>query len=109
MKRAWTIRKANPSTGASFDSFLEQEAILDEVDAVAVKRVIAWQLKQEMAAQHITKKAMAERLKTSRTQIDRLLDPENAAVHLTTLARAARQIGLRLKVELERDAEPIAA
>jgi antitoxin HicB len=95
--------------GASFDSLLEEAGILDEVDAVAVKRVIAWQLKQEMTAQHITKKAMAVRLKTSRTQIDRLLDPENAAVHLTTLARAARQVGLHLKVELERDVEPAAA
>jgi antitoxin HicB len=62
-----------------------------------------------MTAQHITKKAMAARFKTSRTQIDRLLDPENAAVHLTTLARAARQVGLRLKVDLQRDAEPVAA
>jgi antitoxin HicB len=53
------MRKAKPSTGASFDSFLEQEGILDEVDAVAVKRVIASQLKQEMTAQHIGKKAMA--------------------------------------------------
>jgi len=93
--------------GAGFDSFLEQEGILDEVDAVAVKRVIAWQLKQEMTAQHITEKAMAARLETSRTQIGRLLDPENAAVHLTTLARAARQVGLRLKVELECQTESI--
>ena len=59
MKRAWTMRKANPSTGASFDSFLEEEGILDKAAAVAVKRVIAWQLTQEMTAQHITKKAMA--------------------------------------------------
>jgi len=95
------------STGTSFNSFLEEEGILDEVGAVAVKRVIAWQLRQEMTAQHITKKAMAVRLKTSRTQIDRLLDPENAAVHLTTLARAARQVGLRLKVELERPTESV--
>ncbi len=103
------MRRDNSSTGASFDSFLEEEGILDEVEAVAVKRVIAWQLKQEMTAQHITKKAMAARLKTSRTQIDRLLDPENAAVHLTTLTRAARQVGLRLKVELARGPESVAA
>ena len=101
--------KATRSTGTSFDAFLEEEGILDEVDAVAIKRVIAWQLRQEMSAQHITKKAMAVRLKTSRTQIDRLLDPENAAVHLTTLTRAARQVGLRLKVELEREPEPVTA
>jgi hypothetical protein len=53
------MRKANPSAGASFDSFLEEEGIRDEAAAVAIKRVIAWQLTQEMTAQHITKKAMA--------------------------------------------------
>jgi len=89
------------NTGSSFDSFLEEEGILEEVDAVAIKRVIAWQLKQEMAAQHISKKSMAQRLHTSRTQVDRLLDPDNAAVHLTTLTRAARELGLRLKVAME--------
>jgi len=88
-------------TGSSFDSFLEEEGILEEVDAVAIKRVIAWQLKQEMDAQHISKKKMADRLHTSRTQVDRLLDPGNAAVHLTTLTRAARELGLRLKVSVE--------
>jgi hypothetical protein len=101
--RQATMSRANPNTGSSFDSFLEEEGILEEVDAVAVKRVIAWQLQQEMKAQHITKKAMAERLHTSRTQIDRLLDPENAAVHLTTLTRAAREVGLRFKVTMERE------
>ncbi|HUN42794.1 MAG TPA: Fis family transcriptional regulator [Acetobacteraceae bacterium] len=90
------------NTGSSFDSFLEEEGILEEVDAVAIKRVIAWQIHEEMRAQHITKKAMAERLHTSRTQVDRLLDPENAAVHLTTLTRAAREVGLRFKVTMER-------
>lgn len=92
-------------TGSSFESFLEEEGILEEVDAVAIKRVIAWQLKQEMDARHISKKAMAERLDTSRSQVDRLLDPANAAVHLTTITRAARVLGLRLKVALERTSE----
>jgi len=93
---------ADPNTGSSFDSFLEEEGILEEVDAVAVKRVISWQLQQEMAARHISKKALAERLNTSRTQIDRLLDPENASVNLTTITRAAREVGLRFKVSMER-------
>jgi antitoxin HicB len=88
-------------TGASFDSFLEAEGILEEVDAVAIKRVIAWQLKHEMSAQHITKSAMADRLHTSRTQVDRLLDPHNVAVQLTTLVKAAREVGLRLKMVVE--------
>jgi antitoxin HicB len=89
------------NTGSSFDSFLEEEGILEEVDAVAIKRVIAWQLKQEMEAQHISKKSMAQRLHTSRTQVDRLLDPDNGAVQLTTLTRAAREVGLRLKMTME--------
>lgn len=88
--------------GSSFESFLEEEEILDEVDAVAVKRVIAWRLAQEMKNKHIAKKTLADNLGTSRSQLDRLLDPENPNVQLTTITRAARHVGLRLKVELER-------
>jgi DNA-binding phage protein len=87
-------------TGSSFDSFLEEEGILDEVTAVAIKRVIAWQLAEAMKAGKISKKIMAERMGTSRSQLDRLLDPENSAVHLQTIAKAARALGMRLKVEM---------
>lgn len=87
-------------TGSSFDSFLEEEGILEEVQAVAIKRVIAWQLAEAMKAGKISKKAMAERMGTSRSQLDRLLDPENSAVHLQTIARAARAVGKRLKLEM---------
>ena len=87
-------------SGSSFDSFLEEEGILDEVDAVAVKRVIAWQLEEAMKAGHISKKTMAARMGTSRSQLDRLLDPENSAVHLQTIARAARAVGKRLRMEM---------
>ena len=87
-------------TGSSFDSFLEEEGIREEVEAVAIKRVIAWQLSQAMKAGHVTKKEMAERIGTSRSQLDRLLDPENGAVHLQTIARAARAVGKRLRVEM---------
>lgn len=87
-------------TGSSFDSFLGEEDILDEVEAVAAKRVIAWQLSEEMKKRHITKLAMAETLRTSRSQVDRLLDPENASVHLTTLARAAHAVGMRIELNL---------
>ncbi len=59
-------------TGSSFDSFLEEEGILEETEAVAVKRVLAWQLKQAMEKRRVTKKALAEELKTSRSQVDRL-------------------------------------
>lgn len=92
----------DPHSGSSLDSLLDEDGLLEEVEAVAIKRVIAWQLEREMAARKISKKAMAERLHTSRSQLDRLLDPTNAAVHLTTLARAARAVGLRLKVEMVR-------
>ena len=87
-------------TGSSFDSFLEEEGILEEVEAVAIKRVIAWQLVEAMKVGKITKKIMAERMGTSRSQLDRLLDPDNSAVHLQTIAKAARAIGKRLRLEM---------
>jgi DNA-binding Xre family transcriptional regulator len=87
-------------SGSSFDSFLEEDGILDEVEAVAVKRVIAWQLAEAMKAGNISKKAMALRMGTSRSQLDRLLDPENSAVHLQTIAKAARAVGKRLRLDM---------
>jgi DNA-binding Xre family transcriptional regulator len=87
-------------SGSSFDSFLEEEGILDEVEAAAIKRVIAWQLVEAMKAGKISKKAMAARMGTSRSQLDRLLDPKNSAVHLDTIARAARAVGKRLRMEM---------
>jgi len=87
-------------TGSSFDSFLEEEGILEEVEAVAIKRVIAWQLAEAMKVGKISKKIMAERMGTSRSQLDRLLDPDNGAVHLQTIAKAARAIGKRLRLEM---------
>ncbi|MTJ79548.1 MAG: Fis family transcriptional regulator [Telmatospirillum sp.] len=87
-------------SGSSFDSFLEEDGLLDEIEVVAIKRVIAWQLLETMKAQHVTKKAMAERMGTSRSQLDRLLDPENGAVHLKTIARAARVIGKKLRLDM---------
>ena len=95
------MKKHDRHTGSSFDSFLEEEGILEEVEAVAIKRVIAWQIEQEMAAQHITKKAMAERLHTSRSQLERLLDPSNIAVQLVTVVKAAHTLGLRMRIEME--------
>jgi antitoxin HicB len=97
-----TTRKKVPfdHTGSSFDTFLEEEGILEEVEAAAIKRVIAWQLAEAMSASKVSKKAMAERMGTSRSQLDRLLDPENSAVHLQTIAKAARALGKRLRVEM---------
>ncbi len=83
-------------SGSTFDSFLEEEGILAEAEAVAVKRVIAWQIERAMMARGITKNAMAKRLSTSRTQIDRLLDPAHVGVSIETIARAAKAVGKRL-------------
>jgi antitoxin HicB len=83
-------------TGSSFDSFLEEEGIREEVEAVAIKRVLAWQLKKAMKEQRKTKRLMAKQLHTSRSQLDRLLDPENISVTIATITRAARALGKRV-------------
>lgn len=95
MKEKKTPEK-NDYSGSSFDSFLEEQGIREEVEAVAVKRVLAWQLGQAMKDQQKTKRAMARELRTSRSQLDRLLDPRNTAVSLETITRAARVLGKRV-------------
>ncbi len=89
-------RKKVDHSGSSFNSFLEQEGIREEVEAVAIKRVLAWQLEQAMREQQKTKQAMARQLRTSRSQLDRLLDPQNVSVTLDTITRAARALGKRV-------------
>lgn len=86
--------------GSSFESFLEDDGIRDEVDAVAQKRVFAWQIQQAMEAAGITHSELAGRMHTSRTQVARLLDPDNTSVQLDTMQRAARAVGRVLKLEL---------
>ena len=86
--------------GSSFEDFLEDEGIRDEVDAVAQKRVFAWQIQQAMQASGITQTELAGRMHTSRTQVARLLDPDNTTVQLDTMQRAARAVGRALKLEL---------
>ena len=90
----------NKHTGSDFDAFLQEEGLLDRAEAVATKRVIAWQIEREMAERKISKTAMAREMRTSRAALDRLLDPEVASVTLLTLERAARALGMRLAVEL---------
>ena len=87
-------------SGSTFDSFLEQEGIREEVEAVAIKRVLAWQLSQAMQKQRKTKQAMAKQLHTSRSQLDRLLDPQNVSVTLDTITRAARALGKRVIIRV---------
>jgi predicted XRE-type DNA-binding protein len=80
----------NPYIGSSFDAFLEEDGTLDEINLIAIKRVIAWQIREAMAQKKITKTAMAEKMKTSRSSVDRLLDPDNPSVTLDTIDKAAR-------------------
>ena len=93
-------KKVFDHSGSSFDSFLEEEGIRDEVEAVAIKRVLAWQLEQAMNEQQKTKQAMARELHTSRSQLDRLLDPRNVSVSLDTMARAAKALGKSLVIRI---------
>ena len=92
--------KQNLHEGSSFDSFLEENGILAEAEAYAVKAVLAWQLAQEMKAQKLSKLRMAKQLKTSRTQVSRILDPTNDAVTIESLSEAARVLGKRIHLEL---------
>src|ERR1700739_2063338 len=93
-------RKTIDHSGSTFDSFLEQEGIREEVEAVAIKRVLAWQLGKAMKEQQKTKQAMAKRLRTSRSQLDRLLDPRNVAVTLDSITRATRELGKRVIIRM---------
>jgi antitoxin HicB len=86
--------------GSDFDDFLREERLLDTVEATAVKRVIAFQIEQEMKRRKLSKSEMASRMKTSRAALERLLDPTNPSVTISTLGRAASALGKKLKVEL---------
>ena len=92
--------KKHKHLGSRFDDFLEEEGILSEAQAVAVKRVIAHQLAQEMKRHKMSKSTLALKMKTSRAALDRLLDPCNSSVTLQTLERAAHALGKTLVVEL---------
>src|SRR3984893_18801909 len=93
-------RKRTDHSGSTFDSFLEEEGIREEVEAVAIKRVLAWQLSQAMREQQKTKQAMSKQLHTSRSQLDRLLDPQNVSVTLDTIPRGARALGKRVVIRM---------
>lgn len=86
--------------GRDFDDFLSEQGLLDDAEATATKRVIAFQIRQEMKRARLTKSEMAQRMKTSRPAVDRLLDPRNHSVTLSTLERAAAAVGKRLRIEL---------
>jgi antitoxin HicB len=90
----------NKHKGSDFDGFLDAEGLLAEAEAVAAKRVLSHQFALAMKKRHLTKLSMAKRMKTSRTALDRLLDPKNSSVTLQTLERAAVALGKKLKISL---------
>jgi antitoxin HicB len=92
--------EGNKHIGDSFDSFLEQEGVREEAHTEATKRVLAWQIQAAMKEQSISKAEMARRMRTSRTQLERLLDPTNDKVQIDTIEKAAAILGRKLILEL---------
>ena len=92
---------AKKNIGSKFDDFLKDEGLLEDTTAVAIKRYIAFQLTEKMSEEHLSKAEMARRMETSRSALDRLLDPDNQSVTLQTLQSAAQALGGRVKVELD--------
>ena len=90
----------NKHRGSTLDSFLEEQGVLGEFQARAIKEVIAWQLAEAMKDRKLTKTALAVLMKTSRTQINRVLDPNDGNVTIETLQRAAALVGRRVQLEL---------
>jgi antitoxin HicB len=93
------IKKVHPNRGSTLESFLEEEGVREVFEAQAIKEVIAWQLMQAMEEKKLSKNKMAQLMRTSRTQLDRLLDPQRD-VTLSTLQRAAEILGRRVRLEL---------
>jgi antitoxin HicB len=91
---------ANEHIGSDFDEFLRDEGLLDDAESVAAKRVIAFQIAREMERANISQAELARRMHTSRSSVERLLDPANPSVTLATLGRAASAVGKRLTVQL---------
>ena len=94
------MAKPNQHMGSSLDNLLEETGELAEVNASAIKRVITWEIQQKMEAEHISKTKMAELMGTSRSDLDRVLDPANTSVTLHTLDNAARAVGKTLRIDL---------
>ena len=90
----------NRHMGSGIDDFLREEGVAEEFQARAIKEVLAWRLQQAMTAQKLSKRALAKLMHTSRTQVDRVLDPEDGNVTIETLQRAAAVVGLKVQVEL---------
>lgn len=96
------MAKRNPHTGSSFDAFLKEEGVYDEVQARALKRALSEQLAESMEAAQLGKAEMARKMATSRSQLERVLDPENVSVQLDTLIKAARAVGKVVEIKIRR-------
>jgi antitoxin HicB len=90
----------NPHLGSDFENFLAEEGLLEGANALAVKRVLAWQIEQAMKEKKISKSRMAEMMHTSRAALDRLLDSTDTSLTLATLTKAANALGKRVEVQL---------
>ena len=92
--------KLQQGMGSSFDEFLQEEGMLAQAEAVAIKRVIAFQLEETMAKEHISKTEMAKRMNTSRSAINRLLDPPNTYITLATIESAVAAMEKQLQIQV---------
>lgn len=90
----------NGTVGSSLSDFLSDEGTLDETTATAVKRVLSWQLSEAMAEARLSKNQMAKAMHTSRSQLDRILNPDNNSIQLDTIIKAARVLGREVRIEL---------
>ena len=96
------MAKRNPHSGSNFDDFLKEEGIFEEVHAKALKRALAEQIEESMQAANISKVKMAELMSTSRSQLDRVLDPDNISIQLDTLMKAARAVGKTVEITFKK-------
>ena len=96
------MAKRNLHSGSNFDDFLKEEGIFEEVHAKALKRALAEQIEESMQAANISKVKMAELMATSRSQLDRVLDPDNISIQLDTLMKAARAVGKTVEITFKK-------
>jgi antitoxin HicB len=97
-----TTKKKNPHLGSTFDSFLKEVDIFDEVKASAMKRIIADSIQKEMLKKHLTQTDMAKLMGTSRAAVKRLLDPKNVSITLLTLNKVAEALGKDLEIKIKK-------
>lgn len=100
MDKGAMSKSKHPNEGSSLEDFLIEDGIYEEATSIAIKRVIAWQLQEEMKRRNLTKTEMAKLMETSRAQLDRVLSPDAGNVTIETLQRAAKVVGRTLKLEL---------